>query len=81
MTTPSTAAQCPERCLGVEGHSGHHQTSDYTAIRAEARASEREEIRASTVSLYDPDMQRLVAWLQTLGYTVTLAAPEPEEGT
>ena len=43
--------QCAERCLGVAGHAGFHQTSDYSAIRRDERRNTVERIRAAIDAL------------------------------
>ena len=41
----SEPGRCPERCYGVLGHPGHHQTIDYDAIRREAYSAGEDDHR------------------------------------
>ena len=70
MTEQPRTARCPERCLGVKGHAGHHQTSDYDAIRREAMAQ-----AAPDAALLTPTATW--TWMRVTG---TSPAPPTQDG-
>lgn len=58
--------QCPERCLGIEGHGGFHQTTDYDEVRLDERRKTVERIEAEGVVTWGDDhhRDRFLDWLE-----------------